>query len=395
MASVTLKLNPRNVRADGSRTILIEVLYKRKRKVVNTGATALPGQWHNGNIVPAKHPGGKRYQIELAQMVVQINRQMLLAELANETAATAFARISTNTATATMLFDFVATVANNWQRSGHVGNARVYWLTLAELQKTMPNVALAQLDYAYLHTFKLKKTIAGCSNNTLHFYFKTLRAVYNEAAKRGLVLGVDPFKRGLMPRTEATAKRWVPWHVVLTLECCQLSPQLDLARNMWLLGLYLRGCDFIDLAHLTPANIVGGRIEYKRQKTGKPLSVAIHPKAAAILEKYNTGTGYLLPLITQPMQTDAAGYYYIRQRVNLWLRQIAAQLGIAHSISTKTNRHTWATRAQQLGVPRDVIAEALAHTIKGVTAIYLGGYDAATLDAANNRVVGAPLCHAR
>lgn len=391
MASVTLKLNPRNVRADGTRAILIEIIYKRKRKVINTGNVALVNQWRNGNIVATKHPGGKALQIELGQRVVQLSKTMMLAELANETPAVAFARLDAKTGV--LLFDFMAGIIAQLQRAGKVGNARVYANTLKQLQKHMHNVPVGVLGYDYIKRFKEIKTVHGCNANGLLHYLRVLKAVCNEAIKMGHMAAENyPFKPGVMPRQPQTAKRWVPFWFVQTLECAPLTGMQHLARNVWLLGFYLRGADFIDIAHLTTANVKAGRIDYNRAKTGKPVSVAIHPKAAAILAQYNTGTGYLLPLINQPMQQNPQMYYHARAKVNQALRQIAQKLGAPGSISTKTNRHTWATRAKQLGISRDVIAEALTHTIRGVTDVYLAGFDAATLDAANHAVCGPTLC---
>jgi len=55
-------------------------------------------------------------------------------------------------------------------------------------------------------------------------------------------------------------------------------------------------------------------------------------------------------------------------------------------ISTYTARHSWATIAASLGVPRDVISHALGRGVNTVTDIYID-FSRDEVDKANRRVI--------
>lgn len=393
MATVKLELVTRRARQDGTYAVVFSIVYKRFRKIINTGITATPAQWKDGNIVPTKHAGGKKVQHQLKTRLLEIENALMLAELANEPPAQALARLDVKQGV--LFFDFMQSIIAAQRASGRVGNALAYASTLQQLQRTMPNVPLASVDYNYMNEFKNIKTTHGNANNTLRFYMRTVRAVINEAIKRGLFnMANYPFKPGLMPKQEATRKRWLPFYSILTLEAAQLSGVQALARDVYLLGFYLRGCDVVDVCHLTKTNAVGNRVVYSRQKSGQNLSIKITPKARAILEKYKgQHPVFLLPVLAVPMVQDAKNYKTRTQRINRALIAIGKSLGVDEKLTTKTNRHTWATRAKQLGVPRDVIAECLGHSARGITDIYLDHFEDGVLDTANDLVIGNTLCH--
>ncbi len=62
-------------------------------------------------------------------------------------------------------------------------------------------------------------------------------------------------------------------------------------RDMFMLMIYLIGINGIDLFNVKA--LVGDRIEYKREKTGKLYSVKVDPEAMEIINRYR-GKEYLL-----------------------------------------------------------------------------------------------------
>lgn len=63
-----------------------------------------------------------------------------------------------------------------------------------------------------------------------------------------------------------------------------------------MLIFYLIGINLEDLLFLTKDNLMNGRIEYYRHKTGKLFSIKVEPEAQSILDKYK-GDRYLLNIM--------------------------------------------------------------------------------------------------
>ena len=57
------------------------------------------------------------------------------------------------------------------------------------------------------------------------------------------------------------------------------------------------------------------------------------------------------------------------------------------AITMYVARHSWATRAQDLGTPLAVISSSLGHESISTTQIYLATIDTATIDKANQKIL--------
>ena len=74
-------------------------------------------------------------------------------------------------------------------------------------------------------------------------------------------------------------------------------------------------------------------------------------------------------------------------RVNIRLhRNIRGAVGISQKLTMYVARHSWATIAASLDIPKDTIAHALGHGNNTVTDIYIE-FDQRKVDAANRMVL--------
>lgn len=87
--------------------------------------------------------------------------------------------------------------------------------------------------------------------NTISFYMKRLRAVYNNAVEDGYVENKNPFKK-VFTSSEKTVKRAIQLKFVRKLKDLDLSysPSKSFARDMFLFSFYTRGMAFVDMAYL-------------------------------------------------------------------------------------------------------------------------------------------------
>ena len=72
-------------------------------------------------------------------------------------------------------------------------------------------------------------------------------------------------------------------------------------------------------------------------------------------------------------------------RKRIALKKIGAKIGL-ENLTTYHARHTWASVAAELDIPKETIAAALVHSARTVTDIYID-FDQRKVDAANRRVI--------
>lgn len=141
----------------------------------------------------------------------------------------------------------------------------------------------------------------GVRMNTISFYMRNLRAVYNRAVEKGLTQPNNPF-RHVYTGVDKTVKRAIPIKAIKALKELDLSmkPSLDFARDMFLFSFYTRGMSFVDIAYLKKTDLQNGILTYRRRKTGQELSIKWEKCMAEIIAKYpENKTDYLLPIIKE------------------------------------------------------------------------------------------------
>ena len=233
------------------------------------------------------------------------------------------------------------------------------------------------------------------ARNTVSFYMRELRAVYNKAVREGLASQAYPF-RNVYTGIDRTRNRAVDEDVLVRMACMDLSASaaLELARDMFLFSYGARGMAFVDMAYLLKSDVREGTIFYTRRKTGQKMSVRVEPFLMRIMLKYRQqteGGPYVFPVLKSMEEKDgyrlyqtALGYY------NRKLKRISRMLGLDVPLSSYVARHTWATVARDRDVPLQIISSGMGHTSERTTRIYLASLDVSVIDRVNSGIV-APL----
>ncbi len=232
----------------------------------------------------------------------------------------------------------------------------------------------------------------GVSRNSISFYMRNLRSVYNKAVKQGLVIQSFPFNN-VYTGVDRTRKRAVNEKVIMMLLRLDLrnSPPLALSRDIFIFSYCMRGMSFVDIAYLKKTDISDGTVSYMRRKTGQQLTVHMEPCIEAIINRYSDATAsspYIFPIITSENPETAYDQYRMALNYhNRKLKRISALLGGGLPLSTYTARHTWATTAHRRNVPVSVISAGMGHTSEKTTRIYLAGLEDSVIDQANRMIV--------
>lgn len=228
----------------------------------------------------------------------------------------------------------------------------------------------------------------GIAMNTVSFYMRILRAVYNRAVEKGLTEQRNPF-RHVYTGIDKTVKRAIPLKAIKRIKGLDLSlnPSLEFARDMFLFSFYTRGMSFIDMAYLKKKDLQNGILSYRRRKTGQQLFIRWEKCMQEIVSKHPTNrTEYLLPIIKKA-GNEQRQYRNALRLVNNKLKEIATMAGLQVNLTMYVSRHSWASIAKNKNVPLSVISEGMGHDSEATTQIYLASLDNSLVDKANEMIL--------
>ena len=299
-------------------------------------------------------------------------------------------------------------LAVNLEREGITRTAQAYRTASARLvafnNGTDPH--LDQLSAQLLGEFQYALKHDGLKPNTISFYMRTLRAIYNRAIAEGrtprrsenifagVYTGAAPTRKlaltanelALLAAQDPTMTEGQP------VDHEPLPQHLAQALAMFLFCYHARGMCFVDMAHLKKADLRGETIAYQRQKTGQRIELLVLPAMRRIIDwftPYVVGSPYIFPVLTDPTRDLDLQYTSGLRLQNIRLKKIAAKCGITKKFSTHCARHSWATIAKNANLPLAVISEGLGHANQQTTQIYLASLERSVLDNASRLVSDA------
>lgn len=293
--------------------------------------------------------------------------------------------------------DFIAYArkeVDRTRRMGKVRTAEAYASSLNSFQRfwgEQGDMAFEDIDAALMTEYEAYLEQDGKCPNTVSFYMRNLRTLYNRAVEEGLTENRFPFRR-VNTRVEKTVKRAVTAEIIARIKELELSlhPALEFTRDLFLLCFYLRGMSFVDLAFLKKKDLQNGVLVYRRRKTGQQLCIKWEPSMQEIVRKYtDPESPYMLPIIKESGKDERRQYLNASHLMNRKLKKIGRMIGCPIKLTFYVSRHGWASIAQSQHIPLPVISEALGHDSEDTTRIYLALLDTAVVDRANSKVINS------
>lgn len=278
--------------------------------------------------------------------------------------------------------------SNNYEKRSTRESNEYTLSVMRKYYKDLDAMNFEDVTYAWLSDFEVWMKKNNLSQNTRKIHFGNIRTAMREAYKRELT-GADPFRRFSF-RPAKTRKRSLDVAVLRSLINYPVEPFAEIYRDMFRLIFMLVGINSVDL-HGLKSITRDGRIEYKRAKTGRLYSIKVEPEAREIINKYRGKNGLLC---IADRWIDSRNF---RHQCNKALQKIGQVerkgrggkktiTAEFEGVTTYWARHTWATIAASLDIPKDTIAAALGHGGDTVTDIYID-FDQKKVDAANRRVL--------
>ena len=289
------------------------------------------------------------------------------------------------------LFNFMENLIVKFKLNGKTRTSETYTSALSSFKKFSKDedIMLDCLTSEVMEAYEAWHKQRGNSPNTISFYTRILRAVYNRAVEEDIIENRNPF-RHVYTGVDKTVKRAIPLSHIKKIKALDLSlsPPLDYARDMFLMSFYLRGMSFIDMSFLKKTDLKNGYIVYRRRKTGQQLTIEWTPEMQTIIDKYpDNPTQYLLPIIKTEGINERCAYRNIGYNINHNLKKIAGMVGIKIPLTMYVARHSWASVAKSKGIPLSVISEGMGHDSEATTQIYLASLDTSVVDKANSLIL--------
>ncbi|MBR1793460.1 MAG: site-specific integrase [Bacteroidales bacterium] len=292
---------------------------------------------------------------------------------------------------ASSLFTFMQGVIAQLKQLGKDRTSETYTAKLKSFRsfREGQDLPLDGISSDLMRLYEVHLKARGVSMNTISFYMRNLRAVYNRAVEKGLTPQNNPF-RHVYTGIDKTMKRAIPIKSIKALKELDLSmkPTLVFARDMFMFSFYTRGMSFVDMAYLRKSDLKNGILAYRRRKTGQQLTIKWEKCMEEIVAKYpENRTGYLLPIIKEA-GNERKQYDNALHLVNYHLKELSAVLKLQRPLTMYVARHSWASAAKAKNIPLSVISEGMGHVTESTTQIYLASLETSVVDKANKMILG-------
>lgn len=275
---------------------------------------------------------------------------------------------------------------------GKKGTAGLYKATRHQLALFLEkeNLSLKKVNTRLVQDFIARLQSLSLSRNSVSNYTSTFRAAYNSAVADNLVKPKEhPFCK-LHIKPVSTYKRSVGMQVIKEITRLGLkgNKRLTFARDLFLFSFMACGMAFIDLAHLTQANIRGNEIVYYRIKTKTEIRITITQGMRYLLDKYKRENSTLLFPILNDESASYEKYKVALRTYNRRLSAIGEKLSTPVKLTSYVARHSWAMCAKDHAISVSVIGQALGHTSEKTTNFYLRSLDQTIISRANMKIIG-------
>ncbi|WP_291122679.1 site-specific integrase [Empedobacter sp. UBA7620] len=226
-----------------------------------------------------------------------------------------------------------------------------------KFQYKVEDMALEKIDHAFIMDFDFYfRTVRNCNNNTTVKYIKNFKKIINYCLANDWIRK-DPFVNYKVKIEKVECIFLSEEEIVKIYIHEHPAERLKLVRDIFIFSCYT-GLAYVDVDNLTKNHIVKGIdgqlwIHTYRQKTSTPTKIPLLDIPLEIINKYQDHPlckgGKLLPVFSN-------------QKMNVYLKEIAAIAGINKELTFHCARHTFATTVTlSNGVPIESVSKMLGH----------------------------------
>lgn len=400
MSNVRLKLFTSKKLKDGTHPVMLVVTRERVRKYFSMGYGCKENDWL------VDEDGGGKFRKSVAH-ASQKNKAMMkkvwkAEEIIAEFDAEGIDWSHTDFKDKFIgiksrdVFEYFQERIDDLTKEGKIGNADSYQCSRGALKKfvTKKDLRFSEITFRFLKKYETHLRSTGLKDTTISSYLRSLRAVINRAIKDDVCKQeYYPFnKYKISDLDHTTEKRAISKEdidKIFNVETDENTTQLH-SKHLFMFSFYAMGMSFKDMTTLKWFDIKGGRIHYKRAKTGKHFSIKILPPMQTILdyrlEDNKNDNPYVFDILsasyTNPKAIDVRIKSGLRT-YNKHLKEFAKILNLDVKVTSYVSRHSWANILRKKGVSIEDISQGLGHSDLQTTKIYLRDLEDNHLDSVN------------
>lgn len=394
MAKLKIYLDARAVPEGRPAPLKLSITHKGRTALLSLGVAVMPSQWDMKNGKVCQHKNKAAINSYIENRVAEAEAALMRLVVNGECESLSVMQIRDKIKSALdgrperreSFVDCLLSFAKNKKE----GTRGLYMQTLRRMEAYDAGIrdkGFEDITREWLQGFDRFMERTSPSKNARNIHLRNIRAVFNDAIDDDKTTAY-PFRKFKI-RPVPTAKRSLTVEQLRTLFDYPVEEYQRRHLDMFKLTFYLIGINTVDLYNLERIT-ADGRVEYVRAKTGREYSIKVEPEAMEIIERYR-GKKKLLDIAdTYNNHVDW------RKRMNTALQRIGeVEIGkhgkksvspIFPEITTYWARHTWATLAAELEIPKETIAAALGHGGNTVTDIYIN-FNNRKIDEANRKVI--------
>lgn len=383
---------------DGTSPIALQFIVNQKRKVITLGLNCKPDHWseetsrikngvrnfkRNNKTLDFFQDRADRILVEFQENGIPFHFDTFKARFEQ----------SEEVVTVVKFFDLIM---NELEDAGKVNTRNVYKTAKNRLVSFIgeTDVQFSSVNYSFLKEYESYLFSEGCSGGGVHHHMRSIRAIFNEAIKRGVTKQqFYPFstqfnKSGyslsqLKSKAAPRALSEIDFKKLRSFDY-SIYPMYANSFHYFMFSYFSRGMNFVDMAKLKWKDIYGGRITYNRSKTSGGLNIKISSALEVILSKFPKGDSeYVFPILSESHETPSQKSHRIKKclkKYNADLNKIAQIQEIEVHLTSYVARHTYATTLKRKGVSTELISEGLGHSEISTTKHYLEKFSNDLLD---------------
>lgn len=399
MATIKVKLRASSTETKKV-TLFYQVIHNRVARQIHTGYQLYPHEWDAENkeiVFPPDIGETRRHYLATLQTAVLEDTKRLKSAIQHlerkECIYTAENVVEEYLSLANShgFISFARNLVGQLKQIGKQRTAETYTTVVNSFTRFRKesDILLDDVDSDLMTAYETYLKSNNVCPNSISFYMRNLRAIYNRAVEKELTVQRHPFKH-VYTGIDKTVKRAVPLSIIRKIRNLNLTlyPAMDYARDIFMFSFYTRGMSFVDMAFLKKKDLQNGILSYRRHKTNQQMFIKWEKPMQKLIDKYDTtGSPYLLPIIKDNSKDERQQYKNEAHRINSNLKKIGERLKLAIPLTTYVARHGWASIAKSKNIPIATISEAMGHDSETTTRIYLASLDTSVVDKANSLIL--------
>jgi site-specific recombinase XerD len=336
--NLAVTINKQRPDKNGKCQIRIRSTIKRKVSYYNTGISVRPDQFKNGEIV--KNPNKSLLNLEIRQQLAEIERRYLEGNISVQLKKS-------------VDFHSYATKKIEQQKSSLANGTYIHKKSYhKKLKDFRPALQFSEINPSFMLDYENYCRSLGNKPTTIWGSLKFIRSIVN-AALIDNIIQANPLKAYKQKAYQNPERHFLTEKEIDEIEKFVKKKNTESLINVanWFLFACYTGLRYEDVRDFEKKYIINDRIILRTGKTKSDVSIKVHPKLKAVIERLKSGV-------------------ISNAKMNMYLKIVAERCNIEKNLTFHLARHTFAVYFLNRGGSIETLSKLLGHNNTRTTLIY-------------------------